>query len=272
MILCLDVGNSQVFGGVFANNKLLLHFRYDSKSAHSSDQHGIFLRSVLRENQIYSSQIKHIAICSVVPSMEYSLRAACIKYFAITPFFLQAGDKTGLTIDYVNPVELGADRVANAIAATNLYPKKNLIIVDFGTATTICVVTAEKEYLGGMILAGIKLSMNALQANTAKLFPVEIIQPKRVIGQTTEESIQAGLYYSQLATIKEVTEHICTTSFNDNAPVIIGTGGFASLFEKENIFTVILPDLVLQGLYIALQKNVLNAITSENVYQEIFTK
>lgn len=257
MILCLDVGNSQVFGGVFSDGKLLLRFRYESKSAYSSDQHGIFLRSVLRENQIDSSQIRHVAICSVVPSIEYSLRAACIKYLGVAPFFLQAGSKTGLKINYINPTELGADRLANAIAAIALYPQQNLIIVDFGTATTICVISANREYLGGMILAGIKLSMHALQSNTAKLFPVEIVQPKSVIGRTTEESIQAGLYYSQLATVKEATNHIRAT-FNTQDPVIIGTGGFASLFEKENIFSVILPDLVLHGLHIALNINVLN--------------
>ncbi len=258
MILCLDVGNSQVFGGVFVDGKILLRFRYDSKSGYSSDQHGIFLRAVLTENQIDSKQIKNIAICSVVPNMEYSIRAACIKYFAITPFLLQAGARTGLKINYQNPVELGADRIANAIAAVAIYPQQNLIIVDFGTATTICVINANRDYLGGMILAGIKLSMHALQANTAKLFPVEIVQPKRVIGQTTEESIQSGLYYSQLATIKETTNHIRATAFANQEPIIIGTGGFAHLFERENIFSVILPDLVLHGLHIALNINVLN--------------
>lgn len=258
MILCLDVGNSQVFGGIFAEKRILLRFRYDSQSTYSSDQHGIFLKSVLRENNIDSTKITHIAICSVVPNMEYSLRAACIKYFGIAPFFLKSSSKTGLQIKYQNPMELGADRIANSIAATALYPKQNLIIIDFGTATTICVVSAEREYLGGMILAGIKLSMHALQSNTAKLFPVEIIQPQNVIGQTTTTSIQAGLYYSQLATIKEVSIHIHNEHFANQKPIIIGTGGFAHLFERENIFSVILPDLVLHGLYISLQLNVLN--------------
>ncbi len=258
MILCLDVGNSQVFGGIIDNNKILLRFRYDSRSAYSSDQYGIFLKAVLRENHIDCSTIKHIAICSVVPNIDYSLRAACIKYFSIPPFFLQPYSKTGLEIKYINPLELGADRLANAIAAVDLYPQQNLIIVDFGTATTICAISANKEYLGGVILAGIQLSMNALQSNTAKLFPVQIIQPKNVIGHTTTESIQSGLYFSQLATVKEVTNHICANQFAAQAPIIIGTGGFAALFETENIFSVILPDLVLHGLSVALKSNVLD--------------
>lgn len=255
MILCLDVGNTQVYGGVFDNDKIQLHFRYGSKSGYSSDQHGIFLKSILRENNVNCSTITQIAICSVVPNQDYSLRAACIKYFSINPFFLQASSKTGLQIKYRNPNELGADRIANAIAATNKFPQQNLIIVDFGTATTICAVSAQKEYLGGMILAGIQLSMNALQLNAAKLFPVEIVQPTSVIGQSTAESIQSGLYYSQLATIKEVAAHICTTEFAGSKPVIIGTGGFAHLFEQKNIFSVLIPDLVLHGLNLALEAN-----------------
>lgn len=258
MILCLDVGNSQVYGGIFNAGKILLRFRYDSKSSYSSDQHGIFLKSVLRENNIDSSLIRNIAICSVVPNLDYSLRAACIKYFSIVPFFLQADTISGLNIKYYNKQEVGADRIANSIAAVAEFPNQNLIVVDFGTATTVCVISAKKEYLGGVILAGIQLSMNALQTNTAKLFPVEIVQPKSVIGRSTAESIQSGLYYSQFATIKEITNQICVNEFVDQAPIIIGTGGFAHLFESENLFTVILPDLVLHGLHIALTNNVLN--------------
>ena len=258
MILCLDVGNTQVYGGIFHHDKIILRFRYDSKTSYSSDQHGIFLRSILRENNISSTAIQHIAICSVVPNIDYSIRAACIKYFALTPFFLQAGAKTGLHIKYYNPQELGADRIANAIAAVAEFPEQNLIVVDFGTATTICAISAAKEYLGGVILAGIQLSMNALQANTAKLFSVQIIQAMNVIGRSTTESIQAGLYYSQLATIKEVTNHISANEFATQKPIIIGTGGFAPLFENQKLFTVILPDLVLNGLYLALKSNVLN--------------
>lgn len=257
MILCLDVGNTQVYGGVFNHGKILLRFRYDSKSSYSSDQHGIFLRSILRENNITSSTIQHIAICSVVPNIDYSIRAACIKYFSINPFFLQAGAKTGLDIKYYNPQEIGADRIANAIAAVTEFPQQNLIVVDFGTATTICAISANKEYLGGVILAGIQLSMNGLQAHTAKLFTVQIIQPANVIGRSTTECIQSGLYYSQLATIKEVSNHISEKEFATQKPVIIGTGGFAHLFENQKLFSIILPDLVLNGLYLALTNNVL---------------
>jgi len=255
MILCLDVGNSQIFGGVFVDDQLQLRFRHDTTVSSTSDQLGIFLINVLRENGLDKKNVKKIAICSVVPSLDYSLRAACIKYFDHDPFMLQAGVKTGLKIKYHNPLEVGADRIANAIAAVATYPKENIIVIDFGTATTFCTITKEKEYLGGAILAGMKLSMNALQNNTAKLFSVEIIKPTSVVGKTTVENIQAGLYYGQLGMLREFTRRITDEFFRDQKPIIIGTGGFSYLFEQEGIFTTVMPDLVLQGLRQVLSYN-----------------
>src|SRR5579871_4810272 len=132
MILCLDVGNTHIFGGVFDKDEIILRFRYDTKQPHTSDQIGVFFRSVLRENNIEASKIKQIAVASVVPSIDYSLRSACIKYFDAEPFVLQAGVKTGLKIKTEHPEKVGADLVAEAIAGVHRYPKKNLIIVDFG--------------------------------------------------------------------------------------------------------------------------------------------
>lgn len=255
MILCLDVGNSQIFGGLFSNERLQLSFRYASTHTSSSDQIGIFLKSVLRENNIAAEEIRQIAICSVVPGLDYSLRAACKKYFDLEPFMLQAGVRTGLKIKYRNPLEVGADRIANAIAATHYYPKQNLIVVDFGTATTFCAISAEKDYLGGVIMPGMRIAMEALQSNTAKLFPVEIIRPETVIGRSTRESIQSGLYYSQLGTVQEIVRRTAPDVFQQQAFVLLGTGGFANLFAEEKIFTAIIPDLVLQGLRLALAIN-----------------
>src|SRR5690606_10758395 len=153
MILALDVGNSQIFGGLIEETssgpKILLRFRKTSKGGSSSDEYGIFLRDVLRENGYDPKKISQIAICTVVPEVMHSLRGACQKYFDRTPFVLQAGVKTGLKIRYKNPLEVGSDRIANAIGATVRYPGKNLMIIDLGTATTFCAVSKEKDYLGG---------------------------------------------------------------------------------------------------------------------------
>ena len=256
MILSLDVGNTQIYGGLFdgpvGQEKMLLTFRRNSKQGASSDEIGIFLRTVLRENNFDPKKVKQIVLCSVVPDVIYSLRGACQKYFDITPFILQAGVKTGLRIKYRNPLEVGADRIANSIAATHMYPKKNLILVDLGTATTFCAVTAEKDYLGGTIIAGLRLSMEALEAKTAKLPSVEIVTPEHALGQSTTESIQSGLYYSHLGAMREIITRLTNECFKGERPYVIGTGGISVLFEKEKIFDETIPDLVLKGNMIAL--------------------
>ena len=255
MILALDVGNSQIYGGLFDKDQMKLGFRRNSKQGSSSDEVGIFLRTVIRENGFDPAQVKQISICSVVPEVVYSLRGACMKYFNISPFLLQAGVKTGLKIKYRNPLEVGADRIANSIAAAHLYPNKNIIIVDLGTATTFCAVTNEKDYLGGSIIAGLRISMESLESKTAKLPSVEIVSAHEALGRSTVESIQSGLYYGHLGAIRELSERISKECFQGAKPMVIGTGGFAHLYEKEKIFDAILPDLVLKGMLIALQMN-----------------
>ncbi|MES2802175.1 MAG: type III pantothenate kinase [Bdellovibrionota bacterium] len=255
MILSLDVGNTQIYGGVFDADKMLISFRKNSKSGSSSDEVGIFLRTVIKENGLDPKKIEKIVLCSVVPEVIYSLKGACQKYFGINPFILQAGVKTGLKIKYRNPLEVGADRIANAVAATQMHPQRNLVIVDLGTATTFCAVTADRDYLGGSIIAGLKLSMEALEAKTAKLPSVEIVSRTEALGLSTVESLQSGLYYGHLGAMREIINKISQECFKGEKPFVIGTGGFSSLFEKEKIFDLIAPDLVLKGNLIALERN-----------------
>ncbi len=255
MILCIDVGNSQYHGGVFKNKDCLFQFRMTSSQHSSSDEMGVSLRAVLRENKIDPDTITGISICSVVPDLNHSLASACIKYFKKEPFFLKPGVKTGLAIKYRNPLEVGADRIANAIAATQLYPNKNLIIVDFGTATTVCAVTKTKEYLGGIILPGMRISMEALVNKTAQLPKVEIKETAEVIGRTTVESIQSGLFYGQMGMIRELKTRIVQQAFRDESPITIGTGGFSKLFETAGLFDHLIPTLVLDGLLMAYGMN-----------------
>jgi type III pantothenate kinase len=266
MILCLDVGNSQIFGGVFERNKIRLKFRKISNQGASSDEYGLFLKSVLRENGLEPSQIKQIAICSVVPDLVHSLKNCCKKYFNLNPFLLQPGTKSGLKIKYRNPVEVGADRIANAIAATHLHPHKNIIVIDFGTATTLCVISKKQEYLGGVILAGLKISMEALETRTAKLPKVEILKTKEVLGRSTVESIQIGLFHGHYASCKYLTDELKERYFKDEEVLVMGTGGFSTMFEDTGLFDEIAPDLVLQGLHLSLSKNV--AIKTEVTLSE----
>jgi type III pantothenate kinase len=256
MILCLDVGNTQIFGGVFKDNALAGTFRKSSLNVASSDEFGLFLRAVLRESGYDPSEVRQVAICSVVPNLVHSLRAASLKYFGGEPFLLQPGVKTGLKINYRNPVEVGADRIANAVGALDRFPGTNLIILDLGTASTFCAVSAERQYLGGAITAGLRISMEALESKTARLPAVEIVRSGTVIGRSTVEAIQAGLFYGAVGEIREITQRIKAECFGGQQVMVIGTGGFSRLFEEEGLFDKLVPDLVLHGLYVVWRMNV----------------
>lgn len=248
MLLALDIGNSQIFGGVYDGPDLKLTFRRTSSVRASSDEFGMFLRSVLRENGLNPQDIDMAGICSVVPDAVHSLRNCFRKYFQFEPFLLQPGVKTGLKIRYRNPLEVGADKIANAIGALAQFPGRNLLIIDFGTATTLCAVSKDKEYLGGIITPGIHTSMAALESNTARLPTVEITRPLEILGRSTVESIQAGLYFGTLGMMKSLTASVAREHFANDAPVIVGTGGYGRLFEKEGLFNIFLPDLPLMGI------------------------
>jgi type III pantothenate kinase len=248
MILCLDVGNSQIYGGVFREEVLQVQFRRTSQLRSSSDELGVFFRSVLRENGVDPDEITDVSVCCVVPDLLYSLRAACQKYFAVEPLVLRPGTKTGLKIRYRDPREVGADRIADAVGAMTLFPGRNLLVADFGTATTICAITRDKEFLGGNIIPGVRLSMEALESKTAQLPSVEIVPPDSAVGRSTVESIQAGLYWSSVGMVRELVERISNEVFVEDKPLVIGTGGFAQLFNREKLFDHVIPDLILTGL------------------------
>jgi type III pantothenate kinase len=255
MLLCLDVGNSQIFCGVYDGDELSLQFRRTSTVRSSSDELGVFLRGVLRENDVVPDEIQNIAICSVVPDMLYSLRSCCQKYFDIDPLIVRPGIKTGLRIAYKDPKEVGADRIADAIGAIKLYPDRNLIVVDFGTATTVCAITREREFLGGNIIPGVRLAMDALGEKTAQLPSVEIVAVTSAIGRTTIESIQNGLFWSNVGMVKELVLRMTEEAFQDQPPIVIGTGGFAHLFDGVDLFDAVVPDLILVGLREAVRLN-----------------
>jgi type III pantothenate kinase len=255
MNLALDVGNAHIFGGLFEDGTLSVRFRKASRPPASSDELGLFLRGVLRENDRDPAAVRQIALCSVVPEMIYSLRSCCRKYFATDPFILQAGAKTGLNIRYRNPLDVGPDRIANAIGALHRYPGRNVIIVDFGTATTFDVLRANRDYLGGVIVPGIRVAMESLESSTARLPTVEIVPPTEVVGRSTVECIQSGLYYGTRAMVRGLTDQIRESAFRNEPVVVIGTGGFSRLFDREHLFDAVLPDLVLVGLDRALALN-----------------
>jgi type III pantothenate kinase len=255
VILTLDVGNSQILGGVFDDGAIALRFRAPSRPSTTSDELGLFLRGVLRENDVDPGVITGTAFCSVVPDINYSLRSCCRKYFGLDPFVLRAGVKTGLRILYRNPLEVGADRIASAIAATHLYPGRHAIVVDLGTATNFDVIANGRDHMGGVIVPGIRISMEALERSTARLPKVEIVAAEELVGRSTVAGIQSGLYFGTLAMIEGLTREIRQRAFQGEPALVIGTGGFSRLFEDAGVFDVLQPDLVLIGLERALALN-----------------
>jgi type III pantothenate kinase len=253
MLLALDVGNTQIFAGVFKDDKVVARFRGTSKNA-TADEFGTFFKSAIREAGLDPKDITEVAICSVVPDLLYTLRHTAVKYFGLEPFMLQGGVKTGLNIKYKNPLEVGADRIANSIAATAMFPGRDLVLIDLGTATTFCAVTAAKEYLGGLIMPGLRISMEALATRTAKLPRVEIAKPPELVGKTTIDSIQSGLYHANLFAMKGIAARIKEEYFSGDA-LVVGTGGFSKLFEGSGVFDEVVPDLVLLGTAMAARMN-----------------
>lgn len=254
MNLCIDIGNSQIYCGVFHGHNMILYFRCSSAAETSSDQFGVLLINLLHENAVSISDIKNIAISSVVPNLNYSINAACLKYLKINPVFLDVYKQNIVDVLYANPSQLGLDRLANAIGGVTLFPNKNLLIIDCGTATTICVINKEKQFLGGAIMPGIKTCAHVLNSSTAQLPIVDIVKPFLDAPISTHSNIQLGLYYSQLGGIKELLTVFQKTLLQGKESKIIATGGFSHLFKDENLYEELINELVLIGLNTFLNK------------------
>ena len=235
-------------GAVYDGDRFVLQFRRESTRRASRDELGLFLVAVLREHAVDPKKIGRIGICCVVPDEVHPLRNACRIYFGREPLFLEAGVKTRLKIKTRNPLEVGADRIANAVAVSELYPGENVVVVDFGTAITLDAVSAGREYLGGSICAGLGLAMEALGSKTAKLPFVEIRQAKGALGRSTTECIQGGLYFGYYGLVKELIGRIQKEAFGDERARVVATGGFSQLYRDAGLFDDIVSDLVLRGL------------------------
>jgi len=255
MKLCIDVGNSQIYGGLFEGEDLRVRFRKITQRGASSDELGVFFRQVVRENGLEPSDVESVGFCSVVPDINHSLVNACRRYFDLEPFALKAGVKTGLKIRYKNPTEVGADRIAGAVGAVARYPERDILIVDLGTATTIEAVTANHAYLGGAIAPGLLVSMRALEQNTARLPKVEIVRPSETCGRSTIESIQSGLFWGHVGMVREIRDRLIRECFAGSKPVVAGTGGFAGLLNDAGLFDAVHPDLALEGVRLAQEMN-----------------
>lgn len=256
MIICLDVGNTTIHAGVFDDNKLINDFRINTKMGWTEDQLGVFLVNYFKEFNVDAKNIEAFVISSVVPSVDNSIKQAITKYFKCKIFEIKPGIKTGILLDkFKNPSEIGADFIVAAIAALDRFPNQNLLIVDMGTATTITALSSKREFLGGVIIPGIKAQMHSIAASAEKLFNVDLINPGNVIGRTTQHAIQSGIVKGHYGALSYLLNQAKQESFANSNCKVIATGGIANLYLSQNLFDEFIPDLLLEGLLIAYNNN-----------------
>lgn len=253
MLLVIDVGNTNTVLGLYDGDKLLHSWRIRTVVDHTVDEYGMLIYNLYKNSQVIPRTIKNIIISCVVPPMLHILEPLCVKYFNIKPMIVGPGIKTGMPIIYDNPREVGADRIVNAIAAYEKY-NGDIIIVDFGTATTFDYVSHKGEYMGGCICPGIMISSEALFMKAAKLPRVEIIRPKSVIGRDTISSMQSGILFGYASMVDGLVERI-KAEIKSN-PKVIATGGFAKIISPETKSINIVDEmLTLEGLRILHKRN-----------------
>ncbi|MGN0803778.1 MAG: type III pantothenate kinase [Candidatus Coproplasma sp.] len=231
MIICLDVGNTNIKYALFEGDELVISFRVATEHKKTSDEYGGQLLSILTTNGVSVSDIKGGIISSVVPSLDYTMERMCRNYLKIEPLILGAGLKTGLNLRVDNAKEVGADRVVNNVASVKKYGAP-LIVIDFGTATTFNAINEKGEFIGGVIAPGIKGSLDSLVNGTAKLPRVEIERPEKVIGTNTVTNMQSGIVYGFAGLVEYIVKKIKKEMKSEDIKTI-ATGGFSEVIAKE---------------------------------------
>lgn len=257
LLLAVDVGNTNVVLGIFdltqgPDAPLICSWRLATSRERTVDEYGLSALALMRHRGIEASQIKHVAISCVVPPLHPILMALSRTYFGVEAFYVEPGVKTGVKVLIDNPAELGADRLVNAVAGIEKYGAP-LIVVDFGTATTFDVVNAKKEYLGGLITPGVKISAEALFQRASRLPRVEIAEPERLVGRNTVQAMQAGIFYGYIGMVDGILQRLL-----EECPQaqVVATGGLGRVMAPHiPRIQHVSPDLTLDGLRILWLRN-----------------
>jgi type III pantothenate kinase len=271
MLLAVDVGNTNTVLGLYrldadvglppkgaavaAKDRfdLTAHWRLTTHRTQTVDEYGVFFVKLFEMHGLSPSQVTHIIISSVVPPLDSTLQQVCETYFHLDPLFVEPGIKTGMPVLVDNPTELGADRLADCIAAIERYGGP-CIVVDFGTATKFEVISEKGEYLGGAIAPGLGLSAEALFSRAARLSRVDIKRPAKVIGTNTVGHLQSGLYYGYIGLVDGILERIFAEL--GQKPRVIATGGLARMVAADSRYISEIDDLLtLDGLRILFERN-----------------
>jgi type III pantothenate kinase len=253
VILVFDIGNNHIVMGVYQGNKLLHHWTVSTDLSRTADEYAVLIYNLFGINNLAFKDISALVASSVVPPLMPMLEELGNKYFGQKPMLVGPGIKTGMPILYDNPKEVGADRIVNAVAAYELY-KGPLIIVDFGTATSFCVVSAKGEYIGGALAPGIENSAEALFKRAAKLPKIELVKPKSVIAKNTIQAMQAGILYGFAGQVDGVVENLQKDI--GKVKKVVATGTMAELIaEISQSIDIVNPLLTLEGLRIIHERN-----------------
>jgi type III pantothenate kinase len=254
VLLCIDIGNTNIVLGVTDRGKIIKYWRLRTEKDITDDELGILIANLFSHAGIKAGDIKDIIISCVVPPLLSTIEEFSRRYFDVRPMIVGPGIKTGMPIHYDNPREVGADRIVNAVAAYERY-HKGLIIVDFGTATTFDYVTGEGAYAGGAIAPGITISCEALFQKASKLPRVELFAPPRqVIAKDTISAMNAGIVYGYAGLVDGIVSRMKRESGEDLA--VVATGGLAPLIASETATVDRVEEfLTLEGLMIIFKRN-----------------
>src|SRR5574341_1443638 len=253
MLLAIDIGNTNVVLGVFDEEKLVESWRVGTKTQITSDEYAMVLKDLFGFAGLELKQVTGVIISTVVPPLLPVMAEMSRKYFKLEPLVVTHDIRTGITLRYDNPGEIGADRIVNAAAAYRMFGGP-LIIIDFGTATTFCAVTKAGEYLGGAIVPGVKISAEALFQRASKLPRFELVKPAAIIGKDTVSAMQAGIIYGYAGLVDGIVERMKKELSPD--AMVVATGGLAELVAPETqSIKEIKPHLTLEGLRLLYELN-----------------